>query len=72
MWKHQFVYDYGICSVIVTLGGQLYRVAEVVLTTTISLISKKQCQKVISQTDKFILFMIQLEGGQKVSGNSTT
>jgi hypothetical protein len=48
MWKHHVVYESWPHSVIVTLGGQLYRIPEVVMTTSISLISTKQCHKVIS------------------------
>jgi hypothetical protein len=42
MWKHHVVYESRPHSVIVTLGGQFYRVLEVVLTTAISLLSIKQ------------------------------
>jgi hypothetical protein len=61
-----------IPSVIVTLGGHLYRVPEVAPTTTTSLISEKKCRKVISQTTKFSLFMIQSDGEQKVTATTTT
>jgi hypothetical protein len=61
MWKCHAIYESRPHSVIVTLGGQLYRVPEVVLTT----ILEKQCRKVISHTTKFSLFMIQSEGEQK-------
>jgi hypothetical protein len=58
MYKHHVVYESWPCSVIITIKGHLYRVPEVVLTTTISLILEKQCRKVISHTSKFFLFMI--------------
>jgi hypothetical protein len=58
MWKCHAIYESQPHSVIVTLGGQLYRVPEVAPTTATSLISEKQCHKVISQTTKFSLFMI--------------
>jgi len=61
MWKHHVLYESRPCSLIITMGGQLYKVPEVVLTT----VATKQCHKVISHTTKFILFMIQLEGEQK-------
>jgi hypothetical protein len=33
MWRHHAIYDSRPCSVSITLGGQLYRILEVVLTT---------------------------------------
>jgi hypothetical protein len=48
-------------SVIVTLRKQRYRIPEVVPSTAVSLITAKQCKKVISQTGKFILLMIHPE-----------
>jgi hypothetical protein len=53
LWKCHFVYDSRPRNVIITLNRKLYRIPEV-----ISLISAKQCRKVISQTGKFVLFMI--------------
>jgi hypothetical protein len=61
MWKRHVIYESQPRSVIVTLGGHLYRVPEVVLT----IVSAKQCHKVISHTTKFILFTIWSEGEQK-------
>jgi hypothetical protein len=58
MWKHHVAYKSRPCSVIITLGDQLYRVPEALPTTVVSLISTKQCRKVVSQTRRFILFMI--------------
>jgi hypothetical protein len=72
MWKHHAIYESHPRNVIVTLGGELYRVPEVVTTTITSLISGKQCRKVISHTTKFSLFMIQLDGEQKVIETTTT
>jgi hypothetical protein len=62
MWKRHAIYESWPRNVIVTLGGQLYRVLEVAPTTATSLISAKQCQKVMSHTVKFSLFMIRSEG----------
>jgi hypothetical protein len=61
MWKCHVVYESRPRSVIVTLGGQLYRIPEVVPTT----VPTKQCRKVISHTAKFSLFTIWSEGEQK-------
>jgi hypothetical protein len=38
MWKPHVVYESGTDSVIVTLGGELYKVPKVVLTIVVSLI----------------------------------
>jgi hypothetical protein len=54
MWKNHVVYESRPRSVIITLGGHLYRMPKVVLTTSPP---KKHC-KVISHMEKFILFTI--------------
>jgi hypothetical protein len=54
MWKPHAIYESRPHSVIITLGGQLYRIPEVVLT----IVPPKQCFKVISHTKKIILFTI--------------
>ena len=72
MWKHNAVYESRPRSVIVTLGKQLYRIPEAVPKTIVSLIITKQCRKVISQTGKFVLFMIRSESKRKVAAKSTT
>jgi hypothetical protein len=65
LWKCHVVYESRPHSVIITLDRKLYRIPEVVPPTSISLISSKQCRKVISQTGKFFFFMID---SLKVSG----
>jgi hypothetical protein len=65
MWKHHDVYETRPCSVIITLGGQLYRIPEVVSTTD----PPKQHCKVISDRKKFILFKLCSKDAQK---NTTT
>ena len=64
------MYESRPCSVIITLGRQLYRIPEVALPTSISLISTKQCSKVISQTEKFIFFLIWAHNKQNVVATS--
>ena len=64
------MYESRPCSVIITLGRQLYRIPEVASPTTISLISIKQCNKVISQTEKFIFFVIHAHNKKKVTTTS--
>jgi hypothetical protein len=66
------VYESRPCSVIITLGRQLYTIPEVVPPTNISLISAKKCSKVISQTGKFIFFVIRAHSKQKVVATSVT
>jgi hypothetical protein len=54
MWKRHVVYESRPCSVIVNLGGQLYMISKVVLTT----VSTKQGRKVIFHTANFRNFTI--------------
>jgi hypothetical protein len=58
LWKRHVVYESRPHNVIITLGSQLYSIPKVVPPTTISLISAKQCSKVISQTMKFVFLVI--------------
>jgi hypothetical protein len=58
LWKCHVVYESRPRSVIITLNRKLYRIPEVVPPSVISLISAKQCRKVISQTEKFVFFVI--------------
>ena len=48
LWKRHVVYESRPHSFIITLGRKLYRIPEVASPTAISLISAKQCSKVIS------------------------
>ena len=54
LWKHHVVYESSPRSVIITLN----RIPEAIPPSAISLISAKQCRKVISQTGKFVFFVI--------------
>jgi hypothetical protein len=56
--KGHAVYDSRPRSVIITLNRKLYRILEAVPPSSISLSSAKQCRKDISQTGKFVFFMI--------------
>jgi hypothetical protein len=60
------MYDSIPRSVIITLGSRLYRMPDVVSPTTIYLICTKKCIKVISKTEKFVLFVIHAHSNQKV------
>jgi hypothetical protein len=57
-------------NVIINLGRQLYMIPEVAPPTAISLISAKKCSKVISQTDKFVSFVIHAHSKHKVATTS--
>jgi hypothetical protein len=70
LWKCHDVYESQTRSVIITLSRQLYRIPEVAPPTTISLISSKQCSKVISQIRKFIFFVICAHSKKKVIATS--
>jgi hypothetical protein len=66
LWKHHVVYESRPHNVIITLVRQLYRIPEVASPTAISLISAKKCSKVISQTKKFVFFVIHAHNKKKV------
>jgi hypothetical protein len=50
---------------IITLGNNLYRISEIAPPTTISLVTTKQCSKLISKTRKFVFLMIHPQGKRK-------
>jgi hypothetical protein len=52
------------------LNRKLYRIPEAVPPSVISLISAKQCRKVISQTRKFVFFVIHSQSEQKIKATS--
>jgi hypothetical protein len=68
MWKRHVVYESRPRSVIVSLGGHLYKIPEVVPTT----VPPKKCHKVVSHTTKFSFFTICSEGEQKDTATTTT
>jgi hypothetical protein len=67
MWKRHVVYESRPRSVIVTLGGHLYRIPEVVPTT----VPPKKCRKVVSHTAKFSFFTICSKEEQKDTATTT-
>jgi hypothetical protein len=68
MWKRRAVYESRPRSVIVSLGGHLYKIPEVVLTT----VPLKKCRKVVSHTAKFSFFTICSKGEHKDTATTTT
>jgi hypothetical protein len=67
MWKRHAIYESRPRSVIVTLGGHLYRIPEVVPT----IVSPKKCRKVVSHTAKFSFFTICSKGEHKDIATTT-
>ena len=57
MWMCHVVYESRPCSLIVTLGGQLYRIPK-----TVSLATVSQGRKISSHTNKLCIFTISSEG----------
>jgi hypothetical protein len=72
MWKCHVFYESRPCSVVINLGGRIYRVPEAVPNTMVSLISAKQCRRVVSQTGIFFLFTARSKGERKVTANTKT
>jgi hypothetical protein len=68
MWKRHAIYESQPHGVIVTLGGHLYGIPEVVPT----IVPPKQCRQVISHTTKFSFFAIYSKGEQKETATTTT
>jgi hypothetical protein len=65
LWKQHAMYESRPRAIIITLGNKLYRILEIALPTTISLVTAKQCSKLISQTRKFVFLMIHPQGKRK-------
>jgi hypothetical protein len=70
LWKHHVVYESRPRSVIIPLNKKLYRIPKVVPPSVISLIYAKNCRKVISQTGKFVFFMIRSQNERKIKATS--
>ena len=66
MWKRHAVYESRSRSVIVTLGGQLYRILETVAPSKVL-----QGRKISSDIRKVFLFTIASEGEHKIIETST-
>jgi hypothetical protein len=66
LWNRHVVYESIPRIFIITLGRQLYRIPEVAPPTAISLIFAKKWSKIISQTGKFIFFVICAQSKLKV------
>ena len=67
LWKRHVVYESRPHAVIVTttLGNKLYKIPKVEPPTAISLVTTKQCSKVISKTEKVVFLMICPQGKKK-------
>jgi hypothetical protein len=58
IYGNAMVYESRPRIVIITLNKKLYRIPKAVPPNVISLISAKQCRKVISMMGKFVFFVI--------------
>ena len=58
LWKRHGVYESRPHTVIFSLGNKLYKIPKVPLSVAISLVTAKQCSKLISQTMKFFFLTI--------------
>jgi hypothetical protein len=67
MWKCHAIYEFRPRSVIVILGGHLYKILEVVLT----IVPPKQCCKVVSHNTKFSFFTVYSKGEHKHTATTT-
>ena len=65
MYQCHGVYESRPWSVTIKLGGQKYRIPEVSPAHSASLISAKQCKRLIAQTGTFVLLMIHPEEQKK-------
>jgi len=65
LWKRHVVYESKPRVVIITLRNKMYRITEIAPPTTISLVTAKQCSKLISKTRKFVFLMIRPQGKKK-------
>jgi hypothetical protein len=72
LWKCHVVYESRPRSVIITLNRKLYRIPKAIPPSDISLISAKQCKKVISQIRKFVFFFILSQNEQNIATTSRT
>jgi hypothetical protein len=70
LWKRHVVYESRPHSVIITLNRKLYRIPEAVPPSVISLISAKKCRKFMSQTGKFVFFIILSQNKRKIVATS--
>ena len=67
MWKHHVVYKSGPRTVIVTLGGKIYWILEIVAPNTVS-----QGRKISSHIKKLFLFTIVSKGKHQITSTPST
>jgi hypothetical protein len=71
LWKRHVVYDSRPHDVIITLGNKLYRIPEIEPPIAISLVTAKQCSKLIAKTRKFVFLMIRPQGKKKTAATTS-
>eukprot|EP00253_Pinus_taeda_P011641 PITA_11641 len=62
LWKRHAVSESRPRAIIITLGNKLYRIPEVAPPIAVSLVTTKQCSKLIPKTGKFYFLMIPPQG----------
>ena len=70
LWKLHVVCESMPRSFMITLNRKLYRIPKGVPPSVISLISSKQCRKVISHTGKFVFLVILSQNEWKIIATS--
>jgi hypothetical protein len=71
LWKRHAMYESRPRAVIITFGNKLYRILEITPPTTISLVTAKQCSKLIAKTRKFVFLMIHPQGKKKAAATTS-
>eukprot|EP00253_Pinus_taeda_P023032 PITA_23032 len=66
LWKQHVVYEARPRVVIINFGNKLYRIPELSPPTAISLLTTKQCSRLISKNRKFVFLMICPQGKKKI------
>jgi len=72
LWRRHAMYESRPHVVIITLCNSLYMIPKVAPPTTTSLITAKKCNKLISQTRKFIFCLVHSQSKGKIVATSMT
>ena len=70
LWKWHVVYEYRSFFLIISLDSKLYTIPELAPPTSISLIFATKCNKVISETGKFVFFLLHSQSKGKFIATS--
>jgi len=72
LWRRHAVYESRPRAVIISLDNSLYKIPEVAPPTATSLITAKKGSKLISQTRKFIFYLVRSQSKGKIVATSMT